>query len=361
MTAETHIQPPGRRARRAAASLLALSLVATAGAACAQEADSGGGGQVAIDGGGEAEGTGGSGGSAEFAATAEFLQETAAKTAAESHSIEVRIGLGEVADSAPPAMTGEFDGTQSHVRMDLAVIMEEVTAGMGVGDTSDVFGDTDMTMETISDGDTLYVRAPFFATLGEMMPTGATPGADELAALGDGWGSVSIAGLGEALPEDVAASIAGQQSFNPRAAVEMMENAEGVVELGTEEIDGVTQRGLRADVTFADLIRTSGMDPETYAETAGADTEAMMGELIDMRMPVEVWVDDDGYLRTLTYTLSMGDLIGAMGEDLPGGAGLGDMDFVYAIRFADYGADFSFETPSGATDITDAFAEIYNG
>jgi hypothetical protein len=37
------------------------------------------------------------------------------------------------------------------------------------------------------------------------------------------------------------------------------------------------------------------------------------------------------------------------------------MDFVYAIRFADYGADFSFETPSGATDITDAFAGIYNG
>ena len=245
--------------------------------------------------------------------------------------------------------------------MDLAVIMEEVTAGMGVGDTSDVFGDTDMTMETISDGDTLYIRAPFFATLGEMMPTGATPGADELAALGDGWGSVSVAGLGEVLPEDVAASIAGQQSFNPRAAVEMMENAEGVEELGTEEIDGVTQRGLRADVTFADLIRTSGIDPETYAETDGADAEAMMGELIDMRMPVEVWVDDDGYLRTLTYTLSMGDLIGAMDADLPGGAGLGELDFVYAIRFADYGADFTFETPSEATDITDAFAEIYDG
>ena len=55
-------------------------------------------------------------------------------------------------------MTGEFDGTQSHVRMDLG-IMEEVTAGMGVGDVCEVFGDTDMTMETISDGDTPYVRA----------------------------------------------------------------------------------------------------------------------------------------------------------------------------------------------------------
>jgi hypothetical protein len=40
------------------------------------------------------------------------------------------------------------------------------------------------------------------------------------------------------LPEDVAATIIGQQSVNPRAAVEMMEDTEGVDLPGTEEIDG---------------------------------------------------------------------------------------------------------------------------
>ena len=93
-----------------------------------------------------------------------------------------------------------------------------------------------------------------------MMPTGATPGA-ELAALGDGWGSVSIAGPGRGPARGRRRQHRRPAELQPRAAVEMMENAEGVEELGTEEIDGVTQRGLGAEVTFADLIRTSGMDP----------------------------------------------------------------------------------------------------
>ena len=371
MTAERHTH---RRTRRAAVSLLAVALLATGAVACAQEGDD----DIAIediDGGGQTDGgqtdggqtdggqtDGSTGGTGGFAATAEFLKETATRSADESHRIEARIGLGEVADGAPPAMTGEVDGANSHLRMDLGVIMEEVSAGMGLGDVGDVFGDTDMTMETVTDGETVYIRAPFFAALGDMMPSGtSTPGASELAALGDGWGSVSIDELGEVLPEDVAASIAGQQSFNPRAAVEMMENTEGVEDLGTQEIDGVTQRGLRAQVTFADLIRTSGSDPDTFAQAAGAgaaDVEAVMEELLQTRMPIEVWIDDAGYLRTLSYTLSMGDIADAVGG---GDLGVGEMDFVYVVSFSDYGEEFTFETPSDATDITSAFAEIYAG
>ena len=358
MTAERHTH---RRTRRAAGCLLALAVLATGAVACAQDGDD----DITveeIDGGdGQTDGGTGGGAAAEFAATAEFLKETATRSADESHRIEARIGLGDVADGAPPAMTGEVDGASSHVRMDLGVIMEEMSAGMGLGDVGDVFGDTDMTMETITDGETMYIRAPFFAELGDMMPTGSTPGASELAALGDGWGSVSIDGLGEVLPDDVAASIAGQQSFNPRAAVEMMENTEGVEDIGTQEIDGVTQRGLRAQVTFADLIRTSGSDPDVFAEAAGAgaaDVEAAMDELLQTRMPIEVWIDDAGYLRTLSYTLSMGDIIDAAGG---GALGIGEMDFVYVVSFSDYGGEFTFVTPSDATDITSAFAEIYAG
>lgn len=354
MTAERHIH---RRTGRAAASLLALALLATA-AACAQDGDN----DIAIEeidgGGGQTDG--GTGGTGAFAATAEFLKESATRSADVSHRIEARIGLGEVADGAPPAMTGEIDGANSHLRMDLGVILEQVSAGMGLGDVGDVFGDTDMTMETLTDGETMYIRAPFFAALGDMMPTGTSaPGASELAGLGDGWGSVSIDELGEVLPEDVAASIAGQQSFNPRAAVEMMENTEGVEDLGTQEIDGVTQHGLRAQVTFADLVRTSGSDPETFAEAASTgSSEEVIDELLQTRMPIEVWIDDAGYLRTLSYTLPMGDIVDAVGG---GDLGLDEADIVYAISFSDYGGDFTFEFPAEATDITSAFAEIYTG
>jgi hypothetical protein len=369
MTAERHPSRSTRstrRARRAATSLLALVVLATGTVACAQE---GGGDDFAVEdtGGGtdgdSSAGGSGSGAAAEFAATADFLKETATKSAEESHRIEVRIGIDEVADSAPPAVTGEIDGPRSHMQMDLGVIMEEVSAGMGLGDLgTGLFGDADMTMETITDGDTLYLRAPFFATLGEMMPTGSTPGASELAALGDGWGSVSIPELGEMLPEDVAASVTGQQSFNPRAAVEMMENTEGVEDLGTEEIAGVSQHGLRAEVTFADLLRTSGMDPEAYVESLGGDAEGAMASLADMRMPVEVWVDDDGYLRTLTYSLALGQLVEAATDGAPGGdLGLGDLTVLYVVSFSDYGADFTFDAPADAADITSAFAEMYAG
>ena len=256
-------------------------------------------------------------------------------------------------------MTGEVDGANSHLRMDLGVIMEEVSAGMGLGDVGDVFGDTDMTMETIGDGETVYIRAPFFAELGDMMPTGTSaPGASELAALGDGWGSVSVEGLGEVLPEDVAASVAGQQSFNPRAAVEMMENTEGVEELGTEEIDGVTQRGLRAEVAFADLLRTSGADPETFAQSRrrrcrGDDGGARSAAHADRgvgrrrRLPAHAVVHPvDGRPDRRHRHRRLG---------------AGDMDFVYVIGFSDYGEEFSFETPAEATDITSAFADLYAG
>ena len=46
-----------------------------------------------------------------------------------------------------------------------------------------------------------------------------------------------------------------------------------------------------------------------------------------------------------------------VGDELP--ASMGDLDFAYSMDMFDYGETFSFDPPADATDVTDAFASIY--
>ena len=364
MTAEmTAIQRPPRRARRAAASLLSLALLAAGAAACAQEADDGAIQMEDVD----AEPQGGgddttSAAPANFEATSEFLKESATRSESASRRMEMRFAVGDtVPEDAPPLMQGEVDGDQFHYTMDLAPIMEGVTSQVGGGvDAGDLFGDMDLTMEMIGTGDTWYLRAPMFSEMGDLLGGGA-PGFEGLAAIGDGWGSIDVEQLGDILPGDLQGALLGQGGADPSAIIEMVTNTEGVEDLGTATIRDVPAHGLRAEVTLADMMAASGQDPDALAQAAGVGgTEDLTQQLIDTVMPVEVWIDDDGYLARMTYGFSMAEIFDAMGmsEELDD-LGMGDLEFAYSMDMFDYGETFSFEAPPDAVDVTDSFAEIY--
>jgi hypothetical protein len=364
MTAEmTVIERPRRRARRAAATLLALTLLTAGAAACAQEADNGSITMEPVDNGTSGGGDSTGGDAADFQATTEFLKDSATRTEAASRRIEMRVALGDsVPEDTPVMMQGEVDGDQFHYSMDLGPIMDMTASMVGGGaDPEDVLGDMDLTMEMIGTGDTWYIRAPMFADLSELAG-GTTPGFEDLAALGDGWGSIDVAALGDVLPGDLSTSVLGASGVDPTALIEMVTNADDVEDLGTDTIRDVEVHGLRAEVALADMLEASGQDPDALAQAGGVGTtgEDVMQALIDTPMPVEVWIDGDGYLARMTYGFSFADIFDAMdmGDEVDD-LGMSDLNFAYSMDMFDYGETFTFDPPADATDVTDAFAEIY--
>src|SRR5262245_27389830 len=262
--AMTETERAPRRARRAAASLLALTLLTAGAAACAQKADEGSVQIEPVDNEPQGGDDSTSGSPADFEATSEFLKESATRSEATSSRVEMRFAIGEtVPEDAPPTMQGEVDGDQFHFTMDLTPIMQGVMSqvgGSGGSDVDEVLGDMDLTMEMIGTGDAMYLRAPMFAQLGSL--GGPAPGFEDLAAIGDGWGSIDLQQLGDVLPGDVAGSLVGGAAADPSAVIDMIANTEGVEDLGTSTIRDVPVHGLRAEVALGDMMTASGQDAE---------------------------------------------------------------------------------------------------
>jgi hypothetical protein len=343
--------PTPLRARRAAAAAL-LGLAVVAGAACAQD----GGGAVEV-GGPETDGGADAG---RFEATATYLAEAGRQSSGEGHRVEVLVALGEeVPEDAAPMVTGTVDGDRFAYHYDLGPMMEELGEAFG---ESTPLPDIDLTMEMMGDADTWYLRAPLFSDIA--LQDGTADLADALADLGDRWGRIDVGALDDIVPGEVQAALAGN-GVDPAAALELLQDTEGVEEIGTDELRGETVHGLRAEVTLGDVIATSGVDPETYAETIGQGgaSEGAVQALYDLPVPMEAWVDDQGYLRRLEYGFGLADVTEAMGVDTAelDDLGIGDLRYAYAVDMYDYGATVSFDEPADAVDITDAFAQLSGG
>ena len=112
---------------------------------------------------------------------------------------------------------------------------------------------------------------------------------------------------------------------------------------------------------MGDMLAASGQDPEALAAASGVGgtSEDLIQQMYDTVTPVEVWIDDDGYLARMTFGFSMAEIFDAMGmggelDDM----GMGDLAFAYSKYMFDYVETFSFEAPQDAVDITDDIAEI---
>lgn len=339
-TAPDDTPAPPRRLRRATGSVLATSALLVGVAACASEADDAASDDTDVVATGE------------FAATAAYLHSAAEQSASEGYRLEVMFSMtsDDVDEGAPPLITGEIDGEAYHMLIDLGPMMTEMADVMGEALPSELAG-TDLTMEMAGDPEQLYLRAPMFASLGGPSEPGA---AGELAALGDGWGHIDVEELGDLVPGDLAAALGGQV-IDPQAVVDMIQDAGDVEDLGEGDVRGTAVHGLSAEVAMADLIEASGQNPDDIAGVDEATTE-----LYDMTTAIEVWIDDDGYLRRMAFGYSMDDIAAAMGEDAGefDQLGLGDMRFSYLMDMFDYGTAVDFEPPADTIDITDAYAAL---
>jgi hypothetical protein len=340
-------RPSRRHGKRSALGLGAAGALIL-GAGCAQESNND---LVA----GEQETAGASSG---FAATPEYIDHVVDTAEEQSY----RYTLSFEFDMFGSNMDGEIaqgstNGEQSELTMDFGAMFEQMGSELGEEVPPELAGDG-MTMQQVVDGDTLYIRAPFFANMSEGLGVGdisGQPGGElfgVFADLGDGWGKVDVSALGDILPGEAGQAVTGQ-TMDPGVYLEMLRGADAVEELGSDEIDGVEVEGLAAEVSFEDLIAAAGTDPGTLGE-------ALPGEMESVTFPLDVWVDGDDQVRRLTFNFdaeSLADIAGEDASDLP--SEMGDFSMGMTVDFTDYGDDITVDVPRDATDITDEFVAAY--
>lgn len=281
------------------------------------------------------------------ALTAEELAAAAERSANTSYRFEMLMtvtGLPMFEIDGPLA-SGEFTGKRMHMRMDLGVVFASLLDMPGAPPEVQELRDADLTMEMILDGTDIYVRAPFFATLAEMM--GPEAGSFEVfAELGDGWGYVDLTRLEGTELGDITEAVGGMGG-DPLSFFALLSDIGKTEQLGSETIRGVESVGVRAHVDFGELMEVQGAPVDLPA----GDLE----NLANVTFPIDVWVGSDGYISRVAFTFDSETMAQAAEDsdiDEPALDMLGEFEMTMAMEMFDY-ADPAIvvEPPTEFTDI----------
>jgi hypothetical protein len=307
-------------------------------------------------------------------ASSEFLAAVSERSGAEPYRYEATItmGAGGAAGLMPiGSITGEVDGERVSARMDMSQLVADVADEL----PSEVDA-ADPMLETVSDGESMYIRAPVLAALADAIwEAGAVPpGASFPPALteldGDTWGRVDL----DAVAGDIGASgMTGGQNTDPSAMLDLVAAADEPRELGGSRIRGVAVEGISATMTYGELVTGGGAVAEdelaeqfreAMPEGPGslvddADLDAMFEAMFATEVPLEVWVDEEGLVRQFVFEFDAGIMMTEVGEALDEPE---PPPFVptarMAMDFFDYGDDsIEIEIPAESVDITDQYVD----
>ncbi|MGH9262998.1 MAG: hypothetical protein ACRD08_24375, partial [Acidimicrobiales bacterium] len=162
----------------------------------------------------------------------------------------------------------------------------------------------------------------------------------------------------------------GAQGVSADVFLDMAAAGEDVEDLGTEEIRGVETRGLGATSTYADMILAQGITLDEFrdlfptgvpGEISEEELDTVIDAMLDLEVPLEVWVDDDDNVRRVTLALDMAEVISGLADLDPSAAGA-EMSVDMSMDMFDYGDEsIQIEVPSESTDVTDEFLELMEG
>lgn len=289
-----------------------------------------------------------------FAPTAAFVATSVDRSAAAPHRFEAVVDIsasmmGFDLAIAPdePVTSGINTGSTIQTRTDLGLVIEAMFADLPGGsllDPEELFGDPDtLYVESILDDDTLYVRAPLVSAIGGNTPAVAVePGFEALAALGDQWGKIDLSETDELSGVDLGALTGGVMT-DISQLFDVLRESGDVTELGTDTVRGTDVSGLTVTTTLGALVEATGQtESGGLLPSLGAVDETLAATAAD----IEMWVDDVGQIRRLSFVL---DMPAVDGED-------GGFRAATTVDFFDYDADLSIAIPADPIDLTDAFA-----
>ena len=314
-----------------------------------------------------------------------FLASVADRSEAASYRFELDMDMtmdlgfqAIVIDPDEPFMYGEQASTeQLAMTIDLGTFFDAMVESMGDlgGDMGDLLPDGDtMRSDLVVDGDTLWMRAPVFAELGQLDPSvAADPMAAPFLSLGDQWGRIDLGQLEGKIPAGDLAQLAGTQTVAPSDMLALLDDVDQVTEIGTDEIRGVAVTGLRATTTFGALLEAQGQSLEDLQEQMGLggdvdpitarELEGAPASFLDAPAAVTVWVARAGMLRRFESRTDLGALMSEMAGDM-GGLGL-ELDFSvgYSMDVFDYGQVDAIDvpTPERPVDLTSLFGSLVSG
>lgn len=268
-------------------------------------------------------------------ASPELVVEAADQSAAEAYEMTTTYFDG---NEPYEILTGATDGRLTEISLSFEPMFE---------------GGVPHMMEMVGDDTTQYVRTSVF-TIGERgllpeVPEAARP----LQELGAEWGRVDMRRFGEGTA-GIAATSGRPVAYGPPIPgplFDVVSDSEAVDELGREEVDGEEMTGFSVEVSVNDLYPSRGLEP-IIAE--GSEDEYAVGD--DVMVPLDVWIDDAGFIRRFDYEFDMAEV----GEAVDGEQ-RDESIYRYRLDMYDYGAgDIRIELPAGpdAPDMTDAFSAL---
>ncbi len=224
-------------------------------------------------------------------------------------------GLPTGTEFAMP-FSGSFDNENQ--AFSFVMDMSGIAAAAGE-DLPPGFEDMFSEMEIRAIGDVAYMRFPFFSAFLGVETEWIRLPADEA---GSAVGSFG----------------AGASPANPTAMLESFADADAsITNLGTEELRGVTTTRYSVVIDMEKLLENA--TPEERAELEA------QGPLPFDRLPLEVWIGDDGFVYQYVMQISGDSVQAAPGE------GFESMTMLFEIY--DYGATITVDEPD-ASDVTDA-------
>lgn len=184
------------------------------------------------------------------------------------------------------------------------------------------------TVSTVFDGKAVYMRFPPELAAG-------LPG-------GKQWARLDLAALSSQAGIDVAALTAQFNSSDPLANIALLAGAAGeVTEVGTEDVRGVSTRHLKMTVDLQKAAEqlTSKVSGPNAERLRAAVTQAATTVGVN-QLPMEAWIDADGFPRRLAYEmdLSKAKVPGAEGAPATGTAKV-------SMEFFDFGQDVDVNIP----------------
>jgi hypothetical protein len=155
-----------------------------------------------------------------------------------------------------------------------------------------------------------------------------------------------------ALPQQPG-GVGAAAALDPAAILTALEGAISVDEVGADTVDGTDATHYRANVDLLKLL-------PSFAELApDAPTDAEMQEAKDKltelgldTLPIDLWVDGDGYLTQVRFALDLSTIA-------PDRAGA---SFSITLTLSDIGEDISIDVPpaSQVTDLTDMLGSSFS-
>ena len=240
-------------------------------------------------------------------------------------------------DGASITAEGEIDDERGASRfvMDMGSLFDQL-------DSPGLFGFSDQT-EMIVIGSEMYQRSDLFSLL---------PGLD------DQWIVMDLEELaGQAGVDGSLDALAQGQAANPHAFLDQLRAIADVEEVGEDEVRGVPTRHLRGQVHLEDALDELDADAR---EALGSFYGGDLGDLGEAVVPIDVYVDDDGFVRRVEQRVAFDQFAGLVdGAGQPEAEDLSGVALNLSMDYFDFGAEVSIEAPEGAVSFEELFSASF--